>query len=496
MGKSIIIIGAGIAGLSAGCYGQMNGHQTQIFEMRDKPGGLCTSWKRKGYNIEGGFHALAGSSSALPFHAMWSELIDMSQISFVNEDTRDIFEFQDGRRFYLYSNLERLEEYMKGIAPEDSEIIDEFIAGVRRFRRFSMPIEKPREFYGIRDYLKMVKYLPMVFFMKKWLNTSADDFARRFKNPFLRSAMQYVLSPVLYEMMVLYVMDLKASGYPTCGVLGFAKLIEKRYLSLGGEIHYDSRVASILVKNDMAVGIELENGKQHAADIVIAAADGKTTIDKMLGGRYTDKKLAELYTHMELNTSRILVSLGVDTPLDNIPFKTKYVLEKEKPFVIADGTRYGSIDLLKFSNMPDIVPSGKSLIRIELETRNDGFWTKLREANRKSYLEEKEKIAREIIEILDRKLEGIKDKINMIDVATPVTFIRYTGNWRGSIQGWQSENIFKSNPFKKELRGLSNFYMCGQWVEPGGGVPVAALSGRNLIRIICKRDGKQFLTLM
>ena len=48
MEKSIIITGAGIAGLSAGCYGQMNGYRTQIFEMDTKPGGLCTSWKRKG----------------------------------------------------------------------------------------------------------------------------------------------------------------------------------------------------------------------------------------------------------------------------------------------------------------------------------------------------------------------------------------------------------------------------------------------------------------
>ena len=46
--KSIIIIGAGIAGLSAGCYGQMNGYRTHIFEMHSLPGGLCTAWKRRG----------------------------------------------------------------------------------------------------------------------------------------------------------------------------------------------------------------------------------------------------------------------------------------------------------------------------------------------------------------------------------------------------------------------------------------------------------------
>jgi len=42
--NSIIIIGAGFAGLSAGIYGQMNGYRTQIFEMHHRAGGLCTAW--------------------------------------------------------------------------------------------------------------------------------------------------------------------------------------------------------------------------------------------------------------------------------------------------------------------------------------------------------------------------------------------------------------------------------------------------------------------
>ncbi len=51
MNKSIIIIGAGMGGLSAGCYGQMNGYNTQIFEMHTLPGGQCAFWKRKGYDV-------------------------------------------------------------------------------------------------------------------------------------------------------------------------------------------------------------------------------------------------------------------------------------------------------------------------------------------------------------------------------------------------------------------------------------------------------------
>jgi phytoene dehydrogenase-like protein len=91
--KSIIIIGSGVAGLSAGSYGQMNGFRTQIFEMHDRAGGLCTSWKRKGYDIDGCVHGLLGSSPANPFYRMWSELLDMSRVEFHNAETEDVIEF-------------------------------------------------------------------------------------------------------------------------------------------------------------------------------------------------------------------------------------------------------------------------------------------------------------------------------------------------------------------------------------------------------------------
>ncbi|MAG13691.1 MAG: hypothetical protein CMN78_03740 [Spirochaetales bacterium] len=118
----VSIIGAGIAGLSAGCYLQMNGYQTKIFEMHDRPGGLASSWKRNGYLIQGGFPGLAGSSAGSPFYALWCELIEMSGVHFLYQPTEDVFEFPDGKRFHVYSNLDRLEAYMNKISPQDSAI--------------------------------------------------------------------------------------------------------------------------------------------------------------------------------------------------------------------------------------------------------------------------------------------------------------------------------------------------------------------------------------
>ena len=65
--NDIIIIGAGIAGMAAGCYAQMNGYKTRIFEMHHLPGGLCTSWQRKGYTFDGCIYYLFGSGTGKPY---------------------------------------------------------------------------------------------------------------------------------------------------------------------------------------------------------------------------------------------------------------------------------------------------------------------------------------------------------------------------------------------------------------------------------------------
>ena len=64
-GKSVAIIGGGIAGLCAGFYAQMNGYRSRIYEMHDLPGGLMTAWERKGYTIDYCIHWLVGSSPSV-----------------------------------------------------------------------------------------------------------------------------------------------------------------------------------------------------------------------------------------------------------------------------------------------------------------------------------------------------------------------------------------------------------------------------------------------
>jgi phytoene dehydrogenase-like protein len=151
------------------------------------------------------------------------------------------------------------------------------------------------------------------------------------------------------------------------------------------------------------------------------------------------------------------------------------------------------IDIQVFNYDPTAAPKGKTMIRVNLNG-DYTFWKKLRETP-DQYEAEKKRIADEVVKALDARYPGLAEKVEMVDVATPVTFERYTGNWQGSSQGWVPTPEAANGTAwfsQKTLSGLERFYLAGQWVEIIGGVPSAAFSARNVIRLICSRDGRPF----
>jgi phytoene dehydrogenase-like protein len=196
MGKSIVIIGGGIAGLATGCYAQMNGYATQVFEMGDKPGGLCTAWERKGYTIDGCLHWLSGSSPDISFYHYWEELGMIQGKKVIDMEQFCRIEGPEGKVFTIYSDIDRLEQHMKGLAPEDSAFITEFASALRHFTKFDMPSDKAPELLNIFDGMKMtVRMLPRMGDFRKWGRMTLKEFAGHFENPFLRKAWEVLMYP-------------------------------------------------------------------------------------------------------------------------------------------------------------------------------------------------------------------------------------------------------------------------------------------------------------
>lgn len=271
--------------------------------------------------------------------------------------------------------------------------------------------------------------------------------------------------------------------------------MEARYLELGGEIIYKKRVTKILTENNGAIGIMLDDGTNVHSGIVISAADGFSTIFNMLDGKYGDERTREPYEKWPLFPSLIYVSLGVNRRFDDVPWSVSgltFILNE--PALIGDRIR-DCLSVHIYNHDETLAPSGKTAVTIMMGTDYE-YWKKLAE-DKSVYNKKKEEVANTVISLLEQRFPGITSQVEVTDVATPLTFERYTGNWKGCFEGWliTPENSYTlMKPMSQSIPGLKNFYMCGQWVEPGGGLPTAVMSGRRLVKRICKEEGKRFNT--
>ncbi|MDD5511225.1 MAG: NAD(P)/FAD-dependent oxidoreductase [Dehalococcoidales bacterium] len=497
MTGSILIVGAGIAGLSAGCYGQMNGYRTQILEQGLNSGGLCTAWKRKGYTIDGCIHWLVGSAPNSPLHQIWLELGAIQGRSFFDHDEFMRVEGDGSRAFVVYTDADRLEQHMKEIAPEDKETIESFVNAIRTCARYELPAGAEFGVHSFNNGLNMVSRLPFLKVMAKWSKISVRDFATRFRNPFLSEAFATVFGdinnfPMAGMIMTLAWLHNRSAGYPIRGSLEFARAIEQRYLGLGGEIHYDSRVEKILVENDSAVGIRLANGKEFRGDVVISAADGHSTIFDMLGTRYIDEEIRNRYDKLPLFPPLLYVALGITRTFEDFPASVVGISFPLRKPILIDSKILIRLTAQVYNFDPFLAPHGKTVVRVMLMS-NYERWRLLAQSP-DEYRAEKERVAEQVITALEQRFPGISDQIEMSDVATPVTFEHYTGNWNGSFEGWLLTIDTFGRSMSKTLPGLGNFYMIGQWVNPGGGLPPAAADGRSVIQLLCHKDKAKFLS--
>ena len=494
-GKSVLIIGAGIAGLAAGCYARMNGYNVRILEMHNIPGGLCTAWNRKGYTIDGCMHWLVGSSQKSGFYKIWSELGAIQGKRFVEFDEFMRYETSDGKTVCFYADPKRLEEHLTLLFPADRGPIKKFCNAVSALSDVELPVDKAPETMGPLDAaLMLAKIGPALPRIIKWGRVTLGDFCKKFSSPGLREAFSSIWLPETSMLFAVYTfawLSNKTAAYPLGGSLPFAKAIEKRLVDLGGQIVYKNRVRKFAVSAGEIVGVETDDASMHHADWYVSAADAHGTFFDLLGNGFVTEQMKNLFS-TPLFPPIIYAGVGVNMGFESFPRLAAGIsMRLDIPMKIAGGS-YDILPVMVENFDPSLAPPGKTVLKVMLGTDYD-YWKAL-ETDRPRYLEEKDRVAGEIVRALDSRFPGLAANVEMVNIATPHTFVRYTGNWRGSFEGFQMtpKNIFK--PPSKSVPGISNLFLCGQWVEPGGGLPAVAMSGRNVVQILCKKDGVKFRT--
>jgi phytoene dehydrogenase-like protein len=482
LSRTILIIGSGIAGLTAGIHARLNGFEAEILEKNATSGGLCTSWKRKDFTFDGCIHWLTGSESESKAYKFWEELGAVQGKTFNTSEYFGRFAYGNGKILTFYNNPEKLREELLAIAPEDKKLIDRLTKDIRKFADHEMPFD-----VGFLDVVKIIPVLHLFYRYRK----SGKVWAEKIRNPVFKElfiqAFEWNGMSIAFA---LWSMGLRArgdGGYPLGGSTHFINGIVERFLALGGKISYRSEVEKILVEKDHAVGVKLTTGVEKKADIVISAADGYSTIFKWLDAKYINKRITRLYENLRTFPPIVYISVGLNADYSKEPVGLTFKLEK--PFTIGpDEVKWMTLRNYSFDKL--LCPEGKGIFSSMISS-NYPYWEKLHE-DLPAYEAEKKRIEVEVLDALSQVYPDIKKQVQVIDIATPMTFVEYTGNWKGSYQGWLMTDKSMAMQLSQTLPGLSDFYMVGQWVSPGGGLPSGLITGRVAIKKICKKEGKKF----
>jgi phytoene dehydrogenase-like protein len=490
--KSIIIIGAGLSGLATGCFGQMNGYKTQIFEMQEKPGGVCVSWKRKDYTFDYAVHNVFGVTPNSVNNHLWQELGALEGLTAYSFKEFVQVEDTNGKVLTVYTDLDKLEKHLKELAPSDTKLIEEYVKAARRFSGYDLFAAMSG---GVATKIKM---LPLMSALMKYSKISLKEYAEQFTDPFLRKAfptIQYDIQdvPTVITLIFLATLNNGDGGWPIGGSMALSRNIEKRYLALGGKATYNSKVVKIIVKDDKAVGVQLEDGSEHFADIVVSAADGYSTIFGMLNSKYINQAIKAYYeAYPKTQPFGLEVWYGVNQLLSNEPHAIVRFLEKP---ITVEGVEHNRLDIEVFNFDPTLAPKGKTVVKVVLDSNYD-YWKTL-SANSEKYRAEKQAVAQLIAEQLEKRFPGFLNSIEATEIVTPISAEHWTGAYRGC-QAWGAPKEYAKeltkNGVSKTLPGLGNFYMVGQWANGMIGLNTACLTGRNLISDLCKQNNKKFVT--
>ena len=532
---SVIIIGAGLAGLSAGCFCQMNGFQSRIFEHHTVPGGVASYWARQGYHVDGGIHFLMGYRSGSSTYELYRRLgIAPPSISVVDMPSYGRFwDEATGRTVTMAGGFEEMSAALKSLSPSspgDARAIDRLFSGARAMSQaslmdfgFGRPPELTNPWDSLREMWRMRGLLP---YLTGWRSRPVAEWAaENIADPTLRWVVANLFLPevpVWFVTMLLALIPQGQIGLLAGGCQELVQALARRYRDLGGQVTYRAKVAKIVVEGGRAVGVRLADGTEYLADYVISAADGRSTLYDMLEGRYLDARTRRRYETWPLCRPFVLVSLGVDRQFAGEPtfqsVKLAQPLElpgtggslaaagvegpvttegaKRPPAISAteSGAQSAGAFFVRILNYgPGFAPPGKTLVQVEFETDWD-YWNDLRARDPDGYGAAKSRAAALAVEKLDVLYPGVAAQVEMVDVATPYTLWRYTLNHRASFEGWlpTPRSIMTSLP--RTVRGLRNFCLAGQWVVAGGSVPGCLWSGSHAAEIICRWENRPFKT--
>ena len=477
---SVIVIGAGIGGMTAATHLARRGIKVTVLEKNSRPGGRCDRFSRDGHHFDAGPTLLV-----MPllyqseFAALGTSLHEL--LEFQRVDPTYHLVFDDGSQLALTSDMKSMQDQLEAFEPGS-------FTGLLRYleeghRHYHLGVEKlvNRDFRKASDFFRL-ENIPLLYRLKP-LTNHYRNMSMYFDDPRLKAAFTFqdvymglspFEAPATFSMMP-YTELAHGVWYPKGGMYSIVQALMKLAVEAGVEFQFDVPVKQIDVIKDQARGVILRDGYRLEAEAVLANADLPYVYQNLL----PPDGNAERLTRKRFSCSVISFFWGVDKPYEQLPPHTLF---------LADDYRANFDSIIRELSLPanpclyvhaprrldpSMGPEGQdtliAIVPVGHMSENGGQdWAAIRDRARQQVFRRLEMLG-----ITDIQ-QHIKFEVNY----TPLSWRKRYNLMKGSTHGL-CHNLTQLGYFRPSNRHsrYHNLYFVGASTHPGTGMPTAMVSG-------------------
>ncbi len=478
----IVVIGAGLGGLSAAISLASEGFSVELLEKNDKVGGKLNILHKDGFAFD-----LGPSILTMPhifqklFTRVGKNMADYVQIQTVEPHWRNFF--VDGSRFDLSSEPERMKQELDKLGPNTAQEFERFMAYSKQLCEV---IEEGFFAHGLESLSEVVQHYGVVKSLLKFdAFRSMDQGVKRFiKNPKLVDVLNYFIkyvgsspydAPALMNLLP-YIQFGYGLWYIKGGMYGMAQGLEKLALELGVKVHLNTEVAEIQHNNGRATAVRLKNHQILNADILVSNMEVIPAYQQLLSAQDKEIKRVQKFAP---SCSGLVLHLGVDKIYPQLAHHNFfYSANSREHFNAVFHSKRLSEDptiylVAPCKSDPNQAPANCEIIKVlphipHLDPKHP--------VSAEDYAALRERV---LIKLENMGLTDLRKHIVCEEYWTPLDIqAKYYSN-QGAIYGVVADR-FKNLGFKNPQRSnvLKNLYFVGGSVNPGGGMPMVTLSGQ------------------
>jgi phytoene desaturase len=480
--RKVIIVGAGIGGITTSIFLAKQGFKVKVFEKNPYPAGRCGQLVRDGHRFDlGATLLLMPSIYRQVFESLglkFEEFISLKPLSTIYK----LYFGNDGVLDYT-SDRERMKAQLEIIEPGSSKNFELFVDKAYRFYQVSQKRLIGINFYSISDFFTLKNLLLFL-----WLKIHIRHYAflkRYFKHPHLRQAFSFqniYLGQSPYKAPALFSMIPAAECtegalFPIGGMYNIPDRLFELAKELGVEFFFGTPVEKVNIENKQAQGITLADGTSHSADLVVINADLPYAYRKLL----PDKRKSARIDRKNYACSAMVIHWGLKKAYPQLSHHSVFLSDDFRKSIFKIFHDKSLSDDPSFylhapaRTDPTAAPPGEESISIvipagHLDKRYDQDWNRLLKTARVSIIDRLVKIG----------LTDIEDNIKFEICHTPADWEKNYNISRGSVFGSLSHTLFQMGYFRPHNRHdrYRNLYFVGGSTHPGNGVPLAMLSAK------------------